>query len=99
MHVTIVHVHVKTEYIDEFLEASRINHEASVQEEGNLRFDVLQMAEDPSRFVLYEAYMDADAAAAHKKTDHYMAWREKVADWMAESRQGVMYHGRFPKLD
>jgi autoinducer 2-degrading protein len=99
MHVTIVHVCVKPEHIDDFIEASRINHEASVQEPGNLRFDVLQLADEPQRFVLYEAYSDAQAAAAHKTTDHYLTWRETVADWMAEPRQGVSYHGLYPKLD
>lgn len=75
-----------------------MNHEASVQESGNVRFDVLQSADEPSRFVLYEAYASAADAAAHKETAHYLAWREKVADWMAEPRQGVPYNGLFPKV-
>jgi autoinducer 2-degrading protein len=96
MQVTIVHVHVKPEYIDAFIKASRINHEASVKEPGNRRFDVLQLANDPAHFVLYEAYADAEDAAAHKQTAHYLSWRETVADWMAEPRQGIAYHGLFP---
>jgi len=56
MHTTIVHIHVKKMYIEAFIEACRLNHEASVQESGNRRFDVLQSADDPCRFVLYEAY-------------------------------------------
>ena len=97
MQVTIVHVHVKPENIDDFIEASRLNHEASVQETGNARFDILQSSEDPARFVLYEAYASAAEAAAHKETAHYLTWRETVADWMAEPRQGVPYNGLFPK--
>ncbi len=42
MQVTLVHVHVKPEFIPAFIEATRLNHEASVQEPGNRRFDVLQ---------------------------------------------------------
>jgi len=97
MHVTLVHVHVKPEHIDDFIEATRLNHEASVKEGGNRRFDVLQSAEDPAKFVLYEAYVSADDAAAHKQTAHYLAWRETVADWMAAPRQGIGYHGLFPQ--
>jgi len=97
MHVTLVHVHVKLAHIDAFIEACRLNHEASTQEPGNRRFDILQSAEDPARFVLYEAYADAEAAVAHKETAHYLSWRETVANWMAESRQGVPYQGLFPK--
>ncbi len=96
MHVTIVHVWVKPEHIDAFIEASRLNHEASVQEPGNRRFDVLQDAEDPAKFVLYEAYASADDAAAHKQTDHYFSWRETVADMMAQPRQGVAHRGLYP---
>lgn len=96
MQVTIVHVHVKAENVEQFIEASRLNHEASVQESGNCRFDVLQSADDPSRFVLYEAYLSAADAAAHKQTSHYLTWRETVADWMAEPRQGVPYQGLYP---
>ncbi len=97
MHTTLVKVNVKAEHIDDFIAATRLNHEASVQESGNLRFDVLQMADSPSQFILYEAYRDADAAAAHKKTAHYLAWREAVADWMASPRQGVHYIGLYPE--
>lgn len=97
MEVIIVHVHVKAERIDDFIEAARLNHEGSVRESGNLRFDILQEAEDPSRFVLYEAYADAASAVRHKEAEHYLAWRDGVADMMAEPRKGVPYKGLFPK--
>lgn len=97
MHVTLVHVHVKPQHVEDFIAATRLNHLASVQEAGNRRFDVLQSPEDPSRFVLYEAYVSAEDAAAHKQTTHYLTWRETVADWMASPRQGLSYNGLFPK--
>lgn len=97
MQVTLVHVHVKPEHIADFIEATRKNHEASIQEAGNRRFDVLQSADEPARFVLYEAYVSAEAVAAHKQTAHYLQWRETVADWMAEPRQGIAYNGLFPR--
>ena len=96
MQVTIVHVHVKPENIQDFIEATRLNHEASVKEPGNRRFDVLQLADDPAHFVLYEAYVNAADAATHKETPHYLAWRETVVNWMAEPRQGVACNGLFP---
>lgn len=99
MHVTIVHVHVKPEHVEAFIEASEHNHKHSVQEPGNLRFDILQSADDPTRFVLYEAYKSSEDAAAHKQTRHYLTWRETVAGWMAEPRQGISYNGLYPLLD
>lgn len=98
MQVTLVHVHVKPEFVSDFIEATRLNHEASIQEAGNRRFDILQSSEDPTRFVLCEAYVSEDAAAAHKRTQHYLTWRETVSKWMAEPRQGIPYQGVFMNL-
>ncbi len=97
MHVTLVHVRVKPEFVDSFIDATRANHEGSTREPGNIRFDVLQSADDPTRFVLYEWFVDEAAAKAHKETAHYLAWRDAVADWMAEPRAGVRYRGLFPE--
>jgi autoinducer 2-degrading protein len=97
MHVTIVQIRIKPEYVEEFIEAARLNHEGSVREPGNRRFDVLQSADDPTSFVLYEAYASAAEAAAHKNTAHYLRWRETVGDWMAAPRQGVTYRGLYPR--
>lgn len=96
MYVTIVYVHVKEHHIDDFIQASTTNHLASVEEPGNRRFDVLQQAESPTEFVLYEAYNSEQDAIEHKNTQHYLTWRETVADWMSEPRKGVSYSGLLP---
>lgn len=96
MHVTLVQVQVLSPHIQDFITATRANHIHSVKEPGNLRFDVLQSADDPARFVLYEAYVSAEAAAAHKRTSHYLTWRDTVAPWMASPRIGVAYLGLLP---
>ncbi|MGA7181442.1 MAG: antibiotic biosynthesis monooxygenase [Thiobacillaceae bacterium] len=96
MHTTLVYVKVIGSHIEDFIEATRRNHEASTQEPGNVRFDVMQSPEDPSQFVLYEAYVTAEGALAHKQTAHYLEWKEAVGPWMAIPRSGVTYHGLFP---
>ena len=98
MHVTLVHVSVKPDRVAEFIAAIRENHEGSVKEPGNLRFDILQSVDDPTRFIAYEAYRDEASAKAHKETAHYLKWRDTVADWMAEPREGVRYDGLFPAV-
>jgi autoinducer 2-degrading protein len=97
MHVTLVHVRVLPARVADFVVATRTNHLASIREPGNVRFDVLQAPDDPTRFILYEAYADAHAAAAHKETAHYLAWREAVAPMMAEPRRGEPYVGLYPE--
>jgi len=99
MQITIVHVEVKPENVDDFIHACRLNHEASIKESGNFRFDVNQSRDNPCKFVLYEAYRSAEDAANHKKTVHYLSWRETVADWMAVPRQGIPYKGLFPNVE
>ena len=65
-------------------------------EPGNVRFDVLRAIDDENRFFLYEAYKSPDDFAAHQQTEHYLAWREAVQDWMAEKRQGVKHVSLYP---
>lgn len=96
MFVVCVHVHVKPDCHDAFVEASQKNSVATVGEPGALRFDVLQQQDDPNRFVLYEVYVDEDSAGRHKETAHYAAWRDTVAEMMAEPRSGVRYTSHFP---
>jgi autoinducer 2-degrading protein len=96
MFIVHVFVHVKPNYIEAFKTASLENARNSVQEPGIARFDVIQQQDDPSRFVLVEVYRTAEEPARHKETDHYILWRDTVADMMAEPRVGVKYSNLFP---
>ena len=97
MVVTCVHIHVRPEAVDAFIEASVENHKQSVKEPGNLRFDFVRQADDPSRFMMYEAYESDTEVAAHKETPHYLKWRDTVKDMMAEPRYGIKYYIIEPK--
>ncbi len=99
MLVVHVHVHVLPEYVDSFKEATIENARWSLDEPGIARFDVVQQQDDPTRFVLVEAYRTADAPAAHKETQHYQIWRDTVAPMMAEPRFSVKYHNVFPDME
>ena len=96
MFIVLVHVHVKPESVEAFKAASLANAQNSVQEPGIARFDVIQQRDDPTQFVLVEVYRDETAPAEHKKTAHYAAWRDAVADMMAENRYSVKYEAIFP---
>jgi (4S)-4-hydroxy-5-phosphonooxypentane-2,3-dione isomerase len=96
MLVVHVHIRVKPESVEAFRQASIENARNSVQEPGIARFDVLQDEADPTRFVLVEVYRRADARAAHRATAHYAAWRDGVAEMMAEPRSSVQLQNVFP---
>jgi (4S)-4-hydroxy-5-phosphonooxypentane-2,3-dione isomerase len=87
----LVDVHVLADAVEAFRAASLANAAASIGEPGVVRFDVIQEAGDPTRFVLIEVYRDADGAAAHKLTAHYKTWRDTVAGMMAEPRTSKSY--------
>jgi len=98
MYVVIVEVHVLAERVAQFLRLTRENHEGTRAEPGNRRFDVLEQNDDPTRFVLYEVYEDETAFAAHQKTAHYLAWRDAVAELMAEPRKSRKLRSHFPEV-
>lgn len=89
----IVHVDVAVapEHVDAFLAATEPNAQASREEPGVVRFDVLQERSDPAHVLLVEIYRDEDAANAHKDTAHYQLWRDTVAPMMARPRQATRY--------
>ena len=97
MLVVHVHVRVKAEFIDAFKRVTLDNARHSVQEPGIARFDVVQQQDDPTRFVLVEAYRTPDAPAAHKETRHYQTWRDAVAPMMAAPRSSVKFANVFPE--
>jgi quinol monooxygenase YgiN len=98
MSMLVVHVHirVKADGVDAFKAATMENARQSVREPGIARFDVVQQADDPTRFVLVEVYKTPDAPAKHKETAHYAQWRDAVAGLMAEPRSSVKFANVFP---
>jgi (4S)-4-hydroxy-5-phosphonooxypentane-2,3-dione isomerase len=97
----VVHVHVRVlpGRVGDFLAATLVNARASLGEPGVLRFDVIQDQADPEHVVLTEVYRDDDASAAHKLTPHYAAWRDAVAEMMAEPRASTRFSAVFPERD
>ena len=91
-----VHVHVQPEFIEAFRTASTENARLSIQEPGIARFDIVQQADDPARFIILEVYRQADAPARHKESAHYQQWRDSVAGMMAGPRTSVKFSNVFP---
>jgi autoinducer 2-degrading protein len=99
MHILVVSAQVKPEFVEAFIAATRINAQFSAREPGVARFDFLQQKDDPTRFVLYEVYRDADAPADHKKTAHYNEWATKVENMFVTPRTRAMYTNIAPDDD
>jgi (4S)-4-hydroxy-5-phosphonooxypentane-2,3-dione isomerase len=98
MSLFIIHVQVRVlpDAVETFRAATLANARGSVNEPGCARFDVVQDADDPTRFVLLEAYRSAEAREDHRKTAHYLAWRDAVAPLMAEPRSARTFTNVHP---
>jgi autoinducer 2-degrading protein len=95
MFVVCVTIWVKEGRAEEFIEATLDNAENTRKEPGNVRFDFLRSEDEPHRFFLYEVYHRPEDFKAHQETPHYFRWRDKVADWMSQKRQGMKHHSLF----
>ena len=78
MYVVCVTVWVKAGHEQDFIEATLDNAQNTRQEPANLRFDVSQSADEPTRFMIYEVYQTPEGFKAHQQTEHYIRWRDKV---------------------
>jgi quinol monooxygenase YgiN len=96
MYIVHVHVHVKADQVESFKAVTLENAQASLKEPGIARFDVIQQADDPSRFILVEVYRSSEDPARHKETAHYNRWREAAEPLMAEPRTRTVFANLFP---
>ena len=69
---------VKAEDADRWPEISRSFTEATRSEPGNLWFDWSRSLDDPTEYVLVEAFADDDAGAAHVQSDHFRAAQQRA---------------------
>ena len=99
MYIVHVFCHVKPDAIEEFRRISIENARNSIQEPGCARFDVIQQADDPTRFVLVEVYRTPDDPARHRETAHYQAWAAAVGDLAGGPRSKIVYNNVFPGED
>jgi autoinducer 2-degrading protein len=97
MHIVHIHIRVKPDALDGFIEATLANARQSVQEPGIARFDFMQHKSDPTQFTLVEVYRTEGDVDRHKETAHYAAWAESVTDMLAEPRTREKFRNIFPE--
>jgi quinol monooxygenase YgiN len=96
MYIIHVQIHVQPDQLEAFKAATLANAQASVQEPGIARFDVVQRLDDPARFTLVEAYRSPEDHERHRQTAHYATWAAAVAPMMAEPRSALKFASIFP---
>lgn len=96
MLIVMVHVNVKPECVDAFIQETIKNAQASLKEPLVARFDLIQQEGEKNRFLLVEVYRNEEGPVKHKQTDHYKKWKETVEEMMAEPRTSIRYVNLFP---
>ena len=70
----LVFISIKAGHEDEFLRGACANRAGSVQEPGNLRFDMYRNSENACEFLFAEKYDAVEAVTAHRQTPHFLAF-------------------------
>jgi Uncharacterized conserved protein len=96
MYIVHVSIRVKKEFIEEFSKATTENARNSLNEPGVARFDVLQQQENPTKFLLAEAYYTQEDQLRHRETEHFRKWKLAIEDMLEEPYTFVKYGNVFP---
>ncbi|HEU5038880.1 MAG TPA: putative quinol monooxygenase [Nocardioides sp.] len=81
---------VSPEHADAWPEITRSFTEATRAEPGNLWFDWSRSLDDPTEYVLVEAFQD-DAAEAHVTSDHFKQAQVDLPPYLVETPRIVNF--------
>jgi quinol monooxygenase YgiN len=73
------------EHADEWPRVSREFTEETRAEEGCLWFEWSRSLEDPTEYVLVEAFRDGEAGGAHVQSDHFKKAQQTLPAYLAET--------------
>ena len=91
MYIVLVHSHIQPEQVERFRKITLQNAVASRGEAGRVRFDVIQQADDPTRFTFIEMFKSEAEGAIHRESRHFKKWFEAVVPLMVEPRTRVIH--------
>ncbi|WP_425404251.1 putative quinol monooxygenase [Hwanghaeella sp.] len=87
--VIIPEFRVKEDKVEAFKELmTKHSHNSVTKEEGCLGFDCCQDQNDPTRFVLYEIYVNAAALDVHRASEHFAWYNEQAKDLVIPGEDG-----------
>ncbi|MGW2939127.1 putative quinol monooxygenase [Streptomyces sp. NPDC055722] len=76
---------IKPEHAERWPEISREFTEATRSEPGCLWFDWSRSLDDPTEYVLVEAFRDGDAGAAHVQSGHFKSAQQTLPPYLVET--------------
>jgi quinol monooxygenase YgiN len=76
---------VRPEHADRWSDITGEFTEATRSEPGNLWFDWSRSLDDPTEYVLVEAFRDAEAGSAHVQSEHFNAAIARLPQYLVET--------------
>jgi len=83
---------VKPEHADAWPELTRPFTEATRAEPGNLWFDWSRSLDDPTEYVLVEAFRDGEAGSEHVQSEHFAAATSLLPQYLSRTPSIVSQH-------
>jgi autoinducer 2-degrading protein len=89
MLVLVVHLKIKPENVDKFMQGLQANAREARKEPGCKQFDVLVDPNDKTKLMLYEVYTDEKAFEAHQQTAHFKNYLAEAIPLLASRERTV----------
>ncbi|MFZ5851062.1 MAG: putative quinol monooxygenase [Actinomycetota bacterium] len=76
---------IRPEHADRWVQIASAFTRATRSETGCLWFDWYRSVDDPTEYVLVEAFRDQEAGVAHVRSDHFRTAQETLPPYLAET--------------
>jgi quinol monooxygenase YgiN len=80
----IVKALIKPEHLHDFIDECRISQRNTLDERLCRAYTIQMDAEDENTVILVEIYHSEEAIEIHKKTEHFINWRNNVFDYVVQ---------------
>lgn len=86
----LITLEIQPDRVDDFIRfISEEAADARDKELGCIRFEISRSIDQANVFTLSELYKDPEALEEHRKTPHFLLFRERVKDGIILSKQSV----------
>ena len=89
MFTLVVHISIKPENVDAFMQKLDANARAARTEPGCRQFEVLVDPNDRTKIMLFEVYKDEAAFEAHQATPHFKKYVAEAVPLLASRERQV----------
>jgi len=89
MFTLVVHISIKPENVDAFMQKLDANARAARTEPGCRQFEVLVDPNDRTKIMLFEVYNDEAAFEAHQATPHFKKYLAEAVPMLASRQRSI----------